>query len=203
MRTSMLLLAGLVAAPPTAAAQSPDFYARIGVTGSTRLAEDLIADNDITINQAMQPTILLGGAIDAFPRYRVDLELAFATGSYEATSDSRPDQDLGTLSNFWGTIGLQGPLAGEQLRWRASIGALMYLPSEDSGIFARGGPTDLLLGAGLDWRKPVASGIDIMIGGRYDFHRFTTGELEARGFSQHQARHRVSLTVGVATGGGS
>ncbi len=201
MRNSTLILALVLAGPFAAAAQTPSFYLRAGVTGSTKLVEDVIADNQIVTRQGIQPTILAGAALEAFPRYLVDLELAFATGSYDAESGSRPDQDLGTLSNLSATIGLQGPVAGEQLRWRASIGALVYLPSEDQGIFARGGPTDLLLGAGLDWRRPVSGKLDIMVGGRYDFHRFTTAELEARGFSQSQGRHRVSLTIGIATGG--
>ena len=35
---------------------------------------------------------------------------------------------------------------------------------------------------------------------RYDFHRFTTDELQARGFSQSQGVQRVSATVGLARG---
>jgi hypothetical protein len=32
---------------------------------------------------------------------------------------------------------------------------------------------------------------------RYDFHRFSTGTLETRGFSQTQGVSRVSLSVGL------
>ena len=32
----------------------------------------------------------------------------------------------------------------------------------------------------------------------YDFHRFTTDELDARGFSQTQGVSRVSLSVGLS-----
>ena len=33
---------------------------------------------------------------------------------------------------------------------------------------------------------------------RYDWHRFTTEELESRGFSQSQGVQRISATVGIA-----
>jgi hypothetical protein len=37
---------------------------------------------------------------------------------------------------------------------------------------------------------------------RYDFHRFTTDELVARGFTGSQGVQRISATVGLARGGG-
>ena len=39
---------------------------------------------------------------------------------------------------------------------------------------------------------------DLMTSLRYDFHRFTTDELERRGFSQTQGVSRVSLSVGLS-----
>ena len=41
---------------------------------------------------------------------------------------------------------------------------------------------------------------DLMVSGRYDVHRFTTDELEQRGFSQAQGVSRISLSVGLARG---
>ena len=41
---------------------------------------------------------------------------------------------------------------------------------------------------------------DLMVSARYDLHRFTTEELEQRGFSQAQGVSRVSLSVGLARG---
>jgi hypothetical protein len=35
---------------------------------------------------------------------------------------------------------------------------------------------------------------------RYDFHRFTTDELEARGFSQSQGVQRIAATIGLSRG---
>ncbi|NNG16958.1 MAG: hypothetical protein HKM89_10800, partial [Gemmatimonadales bacterium] len=105
--------------------------------------------------------------------------------------------DLGTLRTATITIGLEGPLVW-QLRWRAGVGLLKYWPSEDTGIFLLGGPTDYLLMAGADYRRALDADWSIVAGMRYDFHRFTTDALEARGFSQSQQVHRFGLLVGVS-----
>ena len=89
-------------------------------------------------------------------------------------------------------LGLDGPVV-ENLRWRVGLGGLFYLPSEDRGIFLEGGPIRFVAGAGADWRRPVMTKWDLMVSARYDLHRFTTDELEQRGFSQAQGVSRVSL----------
>ena len=96
-------------------------------------------------------------------------------------------------------LDLEGPV-WRTLRWRAGVGGLMYSPAEESGIFLQGGPIRFLAGFGADWREAVTPAWDLMISGRYDFHRFTTEELERRGFSQAQGVSRVSLSVGLARG---
>ena len=96
-------------------------------------------------------------------------------------------------------LGLDGPVT-RMLRWRAGVGGILYWPPEDRGIFLQGGPVRFLAGAGLDYRRPVLPSWDLMVSGRYDFHRFSTDELERRGFSQAQGVSRVSLSVGLARG---
>ena len=53
---------------------------------------------------------------------------------------------------------------------------------------------------GADYRRPVLPKWDLMASLSYDYHRFTTDELDARGFSQNQAVSRVSLSVGLSGG---
>jgi hypothetical protein len=69
-----------------------------------------------------------------------------------------------------------------------------------SGSFLQGGPTKFIAGLGLDYRYPVMTKWDLMASARYDYHRFTTEELESRGFSQTQPVSRASLSVGLARG---
>jgi hypothetical protein len=94
-------------------------------------------------------------------------------------------------------LNLEGPIHGD-LRWTAGMGGIHYWPSDDAGIFRDGGATRFLAGAGLDFRRPVLARWDLMTSLRYDFHRFTTDELERRGFSQTQGVSRVSLSAGLS-----
>ena len=107
--------------------------------------------------------------------------------------------DLGTLRTVSITLGLDGPIT-PGFRWRGGAGLLQYWPSEDRGIFLRGGTTRFLAGAGIDYRRPIMTQWDIMVSLRYDFHRFTNDELEARGFSQAQGVQRIAATIGLARG---
>ena len=196
-----LLAVGLLVPASLSAQTTSTFFARGGATWSSNIVQDRILADTIATQPGIGVTLVAGGGVVAFPRYLVDLELQFTTGSYTATTNEQEKNDLGTLRTLSATIGLNGPLPSPYFRWRASMGVLNYLPKDQSGIFLRGGPLDFLIGAGLDYRRRVSGSLDLMVSLRYDFHRFTTDELQAQGFSQTQQVHRVGLTVGVATGG--
>lgn len=65
-------------------------------------------------------------------------------------------------------------------------------------MWAQGGTTRMLFGAGLDYEMPATNSFNVMISARYDYHRFTTAELRARGFNLEQPVQRLSLSVGLA-----
>ena len=200
MRTA-LILTGLLLPSALGAQSSSTFYAGLGATWSTKLVEDNIVSDKITTQPGIAPTILVGGAVEVFPRYDLDIELQFTTGSYSAETKGKGTTKLGTLRTFSAGLGFDGPLFKPPFRWRASVGVLKYLPTEDTGMFLQGGPLDLLLGLGAQYRRPVSSSLDLSIALRYDFHKFTTDELQSQGFSQTQQVHRVGITVGIAMGG--
>ena len=56
------------------------------------------------------------------------------------------------------------------------------------------------MGAGVDYRRRIMAQWDIMASLRYDFHRFTNDELQARGYTQAQGVQRVAATIGLARG---
>jgi hypothetical protein len=178
----------------TAAAQL-DYYGRAGATFSTALVKDRIID-EIEIKPELAPTLAFGAALPIAPRYRAGLEAAFTTGGY-SSEEAGVESDLGTLRTGSLILALDGPVTST-LRWRAGVGLLGYFPSEERGIFLSGGTTRFLAGAGLDYRYPVMTRWDLMASLRYDFHRFTTNELQARGFSQHQGVQRISASIGLA-----
>ena len=194
MRPALILLLFFGFAAGPVAAQT-DYYARIGLTGTTRLLKDNILQ-EITVRQSLAPTLALGVAIPFTPLYRVGLEATITSSGFHS-SEGPTDTDLGTLRTGSLLLGLDGPI-WRQFRWRAGVGLLRYWPTDRSGIFLQGGSTRFLVGAGLDYRRPVMSQWDLMCGLRYDFHRFTTDELVATGFSGSQGVQRVSLSLGLA-----
>jgi hypothetical protein len=197
MRTTLPLILVLVGGAPSLHAQV-DYNARVGVTWATRLLRDDVI-NEIEVRQKLAPTLVLGASLPIAPLYRAGLELALATSGYRSKEAGGSTVDLGTVRTGAVTLGLEGPVS-RGFRWRAGVGLLRYLPTEDQGIFLRGGTTRFLAGAGIDYRRPILTQWDLMVSLRYDFHRFSTDELEARGFSQSQGVQRVGVTVGLARG---
>lgn len=192
-----LIAAALLATGTTALSAQADYYARVGAIGATNLLRDVIID-EITVKQAIAPMVSVGGSLPIGRGYRAGLEASLASGGYHSEEGGR-QTDLGTLRTGSLLLGFEGPIH-PSVRWRVGAGALFYWPSEEAGIFQQGGPTRLLFGAGADWRRPVLPKWDFMASLRYDFHRFTTDELEARDFSQTQAVSRISVSIGLARG---
>jgi hypothetical protein len=197
MRAALALLAVLTAASLSAAEAQTDFYARLGLTGATKLLRDNILQ-PIEVRQSLAPTLALGVAFPFTPLYRVGLEAAVTSSGFHST-EAGSETDLGTLRTGSIMLGLDGPV-WQRVRWRAGLGLLRYWPAEERGIFLRGGSTRFLVGAGLDYRRPVLPQWELMVSLRYDFHRFTTDELVARGFSGTQGVQRLSASVGLARG---
>jgi hypothetical protein len=197
MLKAILIPALLLAAGTRALEAQTDYYARVGVVGAGTLLRDVLA-TEISVRQGIAPMVALGAGLPIARVYRAGVEVTLASGGFDAEQDGS-ETDLGTIRTASVLAGLDGPI-WNTLRWRVGLGGLFYLPSEDSGIFLQGGPMRFLAGAGVDWRRPVLTSWDLMVSARYDFHRFTTDELERRGFSQTQGVSRVSLSVGIARG---
>jgi hypothetical protein len=187
---ALLLLAGA-----TGLQAQTEYYARIGAIGASNMLRDVIV-SEITVRQSIAPMLALGGSLPIAPRYRANLEAVISSGGYHS-DDGGVEADLGTIRTGSLLLGLDGPIA-RTLRWRVGAGALLYWPSEEEGIFLQGGTTRFLAGVGADYRRPALQGWDLMASLRYDYHRFTTEELERRGFALTQPVSRVSLSVGLA-----
>jgi hypothetical protein len=93
-------------------------------------------------------------------------------------------------------LNMNGDLASA-LRWRAGLGLLHYSGPSDAGIFAQGGTTRALFGAGLDYQLEEGRTWNPVISLRYDYHRFVTDELRSQGFGLEQGVNRISLSIGV------
>jgi hypothetical protein len=197
MLKPILIPALLLAAGAGVLHAQTDYYARVGAEWANTLVRDVLV-TEVTVQQSIAPMVALGASMPISPGYRAGLEGTLSSGSYSAEQDGVAT-DLGTLRTASVMLGLDGPV-WRSVRWRVGLGGIFYWPSEDRGIFLQGGPIRFLAGAGADWRNPVMRSWDLMVSARYDFHRFTTDELELRGFSQAQSVSRVSLSVGLARG---
>jgi hypothetical protein len=195
MPRTFLVPALLVLAGATGLQAQTEYYARIGAIGASNMLRDVIV-SEVTVRQSIAPMLALGGSLPIAPRYRANLEAIISSGGYHS-DDGGVEADLGTVRTGSLLLGLDGPIA-RALRWRVGAGALLYWPSEEEGIFLQGGTTRFLAGVGADYRRPALQGWDLMASLRYDYHRFTTEELERRGFSLTQPVSRVSLSVGLA-----
>ena len=197
MLKPILIPALLLAAGAGALHAQTDYYARAGAVWTSTLVRDVLV-SEVTVQQSIAPMVALGASMPISPGYRAAIEATVASGGFSAEQDG-VETDLGTLRTASVLLGLEGPI-WRTVRWRVGLGGLFYWPSEDRGIFLQGGPVRFLAGAGADWRRPVLPSWDLMVSARYDLHRFTTDELETRGFSQAQGVSRVSLSVGLARG---
>jgi hypothetical protein len=197
MRATLPLLVLVIAGGVPALHAQVDYNARLGVTWATALLRDEVL-NRIEVRQKLAPTLVLGAALPIAPLYRAGLEATLTTSGY-SSDESGTETDLGTLRTGAITLGLDGPVAST-VRWRAGVGLLRYWPTEDRGIFLRGGTTRFVAGAGVDYRRSIMTKWDLMASLRYDFHRFTTDELQARGFSQSQGVQRISAALGLSRG---
>jgi hypothetical protein len=193
------VLAGVfLLAPTVPAAAQAGFFVRVGATASSALVNDHIVQA-ISVKPKVAPTVAGGVSYVIGPRYLADVEVAVSSSDYTITTGGT-ESTAGKLRTIAATIGLEGPLTG-RLTWRTGLGILRYSPAQKEGIFLKGGTTRALLSAGLDYRVPVGPKLGAVVSGRYDFHRFTTGQLQELGFGLGQDVHRVSLSVGLNWGG--
>lgn len=199
MPRAIAVLTLLLAAATVRVEAQIDYFARVGITGSTRLVRDVLFE-PIATEAGLAPSLFAGASVAVSARNRVGFEGALAHGSLSGSSDAGETEaaDLGGLTMLTGMVSLEGPLAIPPLRWRIGGGLIRYLPGEEMGAFAQGGTTRYIVGAGVDYRRRSFGSWDLMLSARYDFHRFTTDELRDRGFTQSQSVQRGSLSIGFA-----
>lgn len=192
-----LLLAAATAAPAHAQAT---YYVRGGVTWSSDIVRDVFTA-PVTTRPGLAPTLFAGVDFALSPRYRLGLEASAGTASLTTTTPSIPGSDIdqGRIWTLGALLNMNGDLV-RSVRWRAGLGVLHYSGPGDAGIFAQGGTTRALFGAGFDYLLAQGRSWNPVISLRYDYHRFVTDELRAQGFGLEQGVNRISLSIGVTRG---
>lgn len=193
MKLTGRLLALLLLTPAGLLAQAR-YSASIAVFGGTRLVRDRIFQ-DISLKQKLAPTFLVGASLPVAPEDRVGIEVGLGFGGSTVSEDGVGDVGGPSYRTLSATLGYEGPIFW-RFRYRASAGVLKYLPTKED-LFRQGGPAVLLLGFATEYRLPIRKPFDVTATLRYDFHRFTTRELQDRGFARNQDVHRLALGVGI------
>ncbi len=189
-----LFLSG-AATPGTSSAQTR-YTIRLGVTAASHLVEDRIVAQTV-VRQKIAPTLAVAMAKPIWRKYESDLELAFATGGSKV-EENGASVSYGNIRTLGLTAGISGRLGVAGIRWRTSLGLLKYWGSSDQGIFRQGGPLRVVAGFGTEYRHPIQNGLELVAAARWDWHRFTTDELKARGFNLYTDVHRLSISLGIS-----
>lgn len=192
-----LLLAAATAAPAQAQAT---YYVRGGVTWSSDIVRDVFTA-PVTTRPGLAPTLFAGVDFALSPRYRLGLEASAGTASLTTRTPSIPGSEIdqGRIWTVGALLNMNGDLV-RSVRWRAGLGVLHYSGPGDAGIFAQGGTTRALFGAGFDYLLAQGRSWNPVISLRYDYHRFVTDELRTQGFGLEQGVNRISLSIGVTRG---
>jgi hypothetical protein len=196
MRTPILLVGLLALAPAARLAAQTDYYLRAGATGWGTLVHDFIAA-DVDTKASIGPLVAVGLGHSIAPRYRAGVELTLSSSALH-TDYGSVTTDLGSARTGSALAFLDGGVSGG-LRWQAGLGFLHYFAGAAGGLLEESA-TRLLVGGGLDYRRPLLAAWDLTVAARYDFHRFNTPALKAHGFSGGQGVQRVSLAIGLARG---
>ena len=200
MRRSYSLALLLVAATAAPMQAQATYYVRGGMTWSSDIVRDVFTA-PVTTRPGLAPTLFAGVDLALNERYRLGLEASAGTASLSTRTPSIPGSDIdqGRLWTVGALLNMSGDLA-RALRWRAGLGVLHYGGPGDAGIFAQGGTTRALFGAGVDYQLGRGHAWNPVVALRYDYHRFVTDELRSQGFGLQQGVNRISLSVGVTRG---
>jgi hypothetical protein len=166
----------------------------VGAVGSSNLVADSIVE-PLAVRPRIAPQLAVCVATALSARYRVAAELAVSRSGLMAHGDT--STRITGLTLWAPTVGLEAA-ATPWLGVEARIGALIYDPGDTQGtLFSQGAPVTPLVGIGLRTGRGLGGGIVGSLHLRYDVHRFTTSQLQARGFSGQTVVHRVALTASL------
>ena len=200
-RAILLTLAFLSAYPPIRLSAQWRFHGGLGARIGTPLVEDNIV-NPITLKTSVGISGFFGLSTPTNERWAGEATLDF-NGTGLNREELGETQDVGGLVTLSFAVLVRRDL-NPRFSARAGLGAIAYIPYEDSGVFNQGsgGVKPLALAAvrWAAWRQgPTLNGLEL----RYDVHRFTTPALRDAGFETERFVHRVMIAVTTQLGGRS
>ncbi|MDP9145185.1 MAG: hypothetical protein M3N43_10905, partial [Actinomycetota bacterium] len=171
---------------------------RLGATYTTPMVTDQVSGSVIEMRAGISPTLGLEGSypLPGPAGLSASAELQMTAGAFERHEGGTATR-VGDLRTFAFSAGLRGKLVSA-VTWRAGIGIVSYLTTEETSVFQDDRPTRLLGTGALEYRRrlsPLFSLVGLL---RYDVHGFTSQQLASTGYTGQQTVHRMSVGVGVA-----
>lgn len=169
----------------------------IGATRSSRLVADPVIREDVTtLRPAIAPTVALAASFFTASPYHLTLEARYATSKLDVSEGDTRDQ-LSRVATI-GIVAMVDAAIHGDFRAEVGGGSIWYRPSERTGVFQQGGTRHWMLAAGVSWRRVLTPRITLLVTAHYDFHDFTTAQLQSRDVQGSQAVHRIGLTAGLS-----
>ena len=183
--------------PTVPVAAQVTWSGHLGATWTGTMVTDQVSGS-IKLAPGIAPTLTLGASFPLKTKTPVDasVELQTTTSTLRRTENDIKT-DLASMRTFALTAGISGRVIGP-LRYRAAAGLISYLTTEQESIFQDGNPTRPVGQLGLEYRHPLSLRYTLTGMLRYDFHGFTTKQLETNGYTGTQMVHRVMVGVGVS-----
>ena len=169
---------------------------RGGVTGTSTLVYDSIVE-PITVRPGIAPSLGFWIDTELGAEWRFAATIGTAWSGLSRHSAGSPDRIV-SLTLWSPTVSLSRRVGGPVIA-RVSAGAIAYDPDHGQGnLFAAGAPILPLVGLGLGVEREMVNSMRYAVELGYDLHWFTTGTLQAEGFSGQQAVHRLSLSISLS-----
>jgi hypothetical protein len=190
--TALVLVLGV----PCRLAAQMHWSGRLGATWTSTMISDQVGA-PVEIAPGIAPT--LGVELSIPLHTKTPLDASFEVQGTIAElyrTENGNKTDLLSMHTLAMTGGIGGVISGP-IFWRAGIGFISYLTTDEESIFQDGTPTRLLGTAALEYRKVITNNYRLSGILRYDLHGFTTDQMASAGYTGSQTVHRIMLGVGV------
>jgi hypothetical protein len=167
-------------------------HAGLGARYSSALVHDSIVV-PVDIQPAIGPALTLAVSERTRGAWTPDATLDVSFSALQRHENGATSKVV-SLTTIGFTVGFAHAIK-TGLAARVGLGAIKYLPSEETGLFRDGSGITALGAASVQWLPTPTSTRGIGVTLRYDIHGFTTPALHTEGFTTRQVVHRLFFGI--------
>lgn len=184
------MLALLAVRPSDRLSAQVALHAGAGVRFSTALVHDSIVV-PVDAQPALGPALALTLSERTRGAWTPDATLDLSWSALQRHENGATSK-ITSLTTIGFTVGV-GHAITTGLSGRVGLGAITYLPAEQTGLFRDGSGISTLGAVALHWIPHATARRGVGLTLRYDVHGFTTQALRTEGFTSRQVVHRLFL----------